>query len=161
MPKRQRPDEHCCGGAPVPRVAAAVLRMKERALRVTAPRMAMLKILAEASRPLSAEEIHAQAGNGTLDLVTVYRSLGAFDQAGLVQRHPLERGRSLYALVAAGHHHHHVICRRCGRIERLPGCDSSRMEAAAQQKGFADLTHIMEVYGICPTCTSTPSPSHA
>lgn len=135
--------------------------MKAKGLRVTAPRLAMLKVLAESTRPLSAEEIHAQAGDGSLDLVTVYRSLEAFDEAGLVQRHPLERGRSLYALVAAGHHHHHVICRRCGQMERLPGCNSSRMEAAARQKGFAELTHIMEVYGICPTCFAQPSPSHA
>jgi Fe2+ or Zn2+ uptake regulation protein len=120
----------------------------------------MLNILAEASRPLSAEEIHAAAGDGTLDLVTVYRSLGALDEAGILQRHPLERGRSLYALVSPGHHHHHVICRRCGRIERLPGCDTSRLEAAARSKGFADLTHIMEIYGICPACSTQP-PSHA
>jgi Fe2+ or Zn2+ uptake regulation protein len=80
------------------------------------------------------------------------------DDAGLVQRHPLERGRSLYALVTPGHHHHHVICRRCGRIERLPGCDTSRLEAAARTKGYAELTHIMEIYGICPACTQS---SHA
>jgi Fe2+ or Zn2+ uptake regulation protein len=134
--------------------------MKEKALRVTTPRLTMLNILAEATRPLSAEEIHALAGDGAADLVTIYRSLEALDNAGIVQRHPLERGRSLYALIAAGHHHHHVICRRCGRIERLPGCDTGRVEAAARGKGFTDLTHIMEVYGICPTCASTPS-SHA
>ena len=160
MAQGHRHDDQCCAGSPLPRVEAAIVRMKERALRVTAPRLAMLNILAAATRPLSAEEIHAAAGDGTLDLVTVYRSLGALDEAGIVQRHPLERGRSLYALVAPGHHHHHVICRRCGSIERLPGCDTSRLEAAARGKGFSDLTHIMEIYGICPTC-STKTPSHA
>ncbi|MEY4775988.1 MAG: hypothetical protein RL759_501 [Verrucomicrobiota bacterium] len=160
MAQGHRHDDQCCGGSPLPRVEAAVLRMKERSLRVTTPRLAMLNILAEATRPMSAEEIHAAAGDGTLDLVTVYRSLGALDEAGILQRHPLERGRSLYALVAPGHHHHHVICRRCGRIERLPGCDTSRLEAAARGKGFADLTHVMEIYGICPACSAKPL-SHA
>lgn len=131
--------------------------MKEKSLRVTSPRLTMLNILATAARPLSAEEIHDLAGDGALDLVTIYRSLGALDDAGIVQRHPLERGRNLYALIAGGHHHHHVICRRCGRIERLPGCDAGRVEAAARLKGFADLTHVMEVYGICPACASAPS----
>lgn len=127
-------------------------------MRVTSPRLGMLKVLAAAKRPLSAEQIYEAAGDDKLDLVTIYRSLGAMDDAGIVQRHPLERGRSLYALVSPGHHHHHVICRRCGRIDRLPGCDTSRLEAAARTKGYAQLTHIMEVYGICPACT--PS-SHA
>ena len=96
------------------------------------------RILAAAKHPLSAEQIHEAAGDDKLDLVTVYRSLVAMDDAGIVQRHPLERGRSLYALVTPGHHHHHhVICRRCGRIERLPGCDSSRLEAAAKYQGLS------------------------
>ncbi len=127
-------------------------------MRVTTPRLRILKVLAAAKRPLCAEQIHVSAGDDQLDLVTVYRSLGAMDVAGIVQRHPLERGRSLYALVSPGHHHHHVICRRCGRIDRLPGCDTSRLEAAARAKGFGNLTHVMEIYGVCPACAR---PSHA
>jgi Fur family transcriptional regulator, ferric uptake regulator len=155
MSQGHRHEEGCCGEASGDRIEAAVLRMKEKAMRVTSPRLVMLKVLAAAKRPLSAEQIHEAAGDDKLDLVTVYRSLGAMDEAGIVQRHPLERGRSLYALVTPGHHHHHVICRRCGRIDRLPGCDTSRLEAAARTKGYAELTHIMEIYGICPACTQS------
>jgi Fe2+ or Zn2+ uptake regulation protein len=153
MSQSHRHEEGCCGEGSSDRIEAAVLRMKEKAMRVTSPRLVMLKVLAAAKRPLSAEQIYEAAGDDKLDLVTIYRSLGAMDDAGIVQRHPLERGRSLYALVSPGHHHHHVICRRCGRIDRLPGCDTSRLEAAARTKGYAQLTHIMEVYGICPACT--------
>jgi Fe2+ or Zn2+ uptake regulation protein len=153
MPHRHRHDEGCCDQGAPDRVDAALRRMKDKALRVTGPRQAMLRVLGEARGPLSAEEIHTRAGDGTLDLVTVYRSLGALEEAGVVQRHPLERGRSLYALPAAGHHHHHVICRRCGRLDRLPGCDTGAVEAAARAKGYAELTHVLEVYGLCPACT--------
>ena len=155
MSQGHRHEEGCCGEGSDGRIEAAVLRMKEKAMRVTSPRLVMLKILAAAKQPLSAEQVHEAAGDDKLDLVTVYRSLGAMDDAGIVQRHPLERGRSLYALVSPGHHHHHVICRRCGRIDRLPGCDTSRLEAAARTKGYAELTHIMEIYGICPACTQS------
>ena len=158
MSQGHRHEDGCCGEGAGARIESAVARMKEKSLRVTAPRLALLQALAEAKRPLSAEEIHTRAGDGQLDLVTVYRSLEALDEAGIVQRHPLERGRSLYALIAAGHHHHHVICRRCGKIERLPGCDTARIEAAARARGYADLTHVMEIYGVCPACA--PS-SHA
>ncbi len=155
MSQGYRHEEGCCGEGSGNRIEAAVLRMKEKAMRVTSPRLVMLKVLAAAKQPLSAEQVHEAAGDDKLDLVTVYRSLGAMDDAGIVQRHPLERGRSLYALVSPGHHHHHVICRRCGRIDRLPGCDTSRLEAAARTKGYAELTHIMEIYGICPACTQS------
>jgi len=155
MSQGHRHEEGCCGQGSDGRIEAAVLRMKEKAMRVTSPRLVMLKVLAAAKHPLSAEQVHEAAGDDKLDLVTVYRSLGAMDAAGIVQRHPLERGRSLYALVSPGHHHHHVICRRCGRIDRLPGCDTSRLEAAARTKGYAELTHIMEIYGICPACTQS------
>ena len=158
MSQGHRHEEGCCGEGSDDRIEAAVLRMKEKAMRITSPRLVMLKVLAAAKHPLSAEQIHEAAGDDKLDLVTVYRSLGAMDDAGIVQRHPLERGRSLYALVTPGHHHHPVICRRCGQIDRLPGCDTSRLEAAARAKGYADLTHIMEIYGICPACTQS---SHA
>ena len=155
MSQGHRHEEGCCGEGSDDRIEAAVLRMKEKAMRVTSPRLVMLKVLAAAKQPLSAEQLHEAAGDDKLDLVTIYRSLGAMDDAGIVQRHPLERGRSLYALVTPGHHHHHVICRRCGRIDRLPGCDTSRLEAAARTKGYAQLTHIMEIYGICPACTQS------
>ena len=155
MSQGHRHEEGCCGEGSDGRIEAVVLRMKEKAMRVTSPRLVMLKVLAAAKHPLSAEQVHEAAGDDKLDLVTVYRSLGAMDDAGIVQRHPLERGRSLYALVSPGHHHHHVICRRCGRIDRLPGCDTSRLEAAARTKGYAELTHIMEIYGICPACTQS------
>ena len=148
MSQGHRHEEGCCGEGSDGRIEAAVLRMKEKAMRVTSPRLVMLKVLAAAKHPLSAEQVHEAAGDDKLDLVTVYRSLGAMDDAGIVQRHPLERGRSLYALVSPGH-------RRCGRIDRLPGCDTSRLEAAARTKGYAELTHIMEIYGICPACTQS------
>jgi len=154
MPHGHRHDEGCCGQGAPGRADVALRRMKEKSLRVTAPRQALLRVLDEARRPLSAEEIHTLAGDGTLDLVTVYRSLGALEEAGIVQRHPLERGRSLYALPAPGHHHHHVICRRCGRLDRLPGCDTGAVEAAARAKGYGDLTHVLEIYGVCPACAA-------
>ena len=157
MPHRHRHDDGCCGEPSPDRIGNALLKMKEKGMRITGPRKAMIEALASATRPLSVEEIHAKAGDGALDLVTIYRSLSALDEAGIVQRHPLERGRSLYALVAPNHHHHHVICRRCGRIERLPGCDNARIESAAKSKGYSDLTHIMEIYGICPQCSAQSS----
>ena len=72
-------EDGCCGDASR-RVDAAVTRMKEKSLRVTAPRMSILRVLAESADPLSAEDVHRLAGHGALDLVTAYRSLGALEE---------------------------------------------------------------------------------
>jgi len=145
-------EDGCCGDASR-RFDAAVTRMREKSLRVTAPRLSILRVLSESANPLSAEDVHRLAGHGAFDLVTAYRSLGALEEVGVVQRHRIERGKTLYAL-ASGHHHHHVVCRRCGRVERLPDCDTSRIEGPAWAKGYADLTHVMEIYGVCPNCAA-------
>jgi Fe2+ or Zn2+ uptake regulation protein len=120
---------------------------------VTEARKSLVRILASAKLPISVEEIHRRIGQEKADRVTLYRSLEAFETAGVVQRHPLEKGRALYALTVSGHHHHHVVCRRCGAIERLADCDASAVEASARARGFSDLSHVLEIQGVCPRCS--------
>lgn len=147
------PGDDCCGGGGAERVQRALEQMRRAKLRVTEARRAMLRALSVAKVPLSADEIHRKAGSGRADRVTVYRSLEAFEAAGIVQRHPLEKGRSLYALTAAGHHHHHLVCRGCGAIERLAECDALALEAAAHARGYTRLSHVLEIHGLCPRCS--------
>lgn len=146
-------DGACCGGGGAERVERALGQMRQARLRVTEARRAMLRALAAAKVPLSADAIHRKAGAGRADRVTVYRSLEAFETAGIVQRHPLEKGRSLYALTVAGHHHHHLACRGCGAIERLGACDAEAIEAVARSRGYTQVSHVLEIHGLCPRCS--------
>lgn len=146
-------DGDCCAGSGAERVLRALEQMRRARLRVTVARRAMLRALSTARVPLSADDIHRKAGAGHADRVTVYRSLEAFEAAGIVQRHPLEKGRSLYALTAVGHHHHHLVCRGCGAIERLAGCDAETLESGARARGYTRLTHVLEIHGLCPRCS--------
>jgi len=144
--------EDCCGGDAGERVDRALDRLRATGLRVTEARRGLLRALAGSRVPLPVDEIHRRSGRGKADRVTIYRSLEAFERAGLVRRHPLEKGRSLYALASPGHHHHHLVCRGCGKIERLEACDAAAVEAGARARGFTRLTHVLEVHGICPDC---------
>ena len=40
-----------------------------------------------------------------------------------------------------------------GAIERLADCDASAVEAAARARGFSDLSHVLEIQGVCPRCS--------
>lgn len=144
--------EDCCGGGAADRAQRALDRARAAGLRVTEARRSLARVLAQARVPLAVEEIHRRVGRDKADRVTLYRSLEAFERAGIAQRHPLEKGRALYALAASGHHHHHVVCRSCGAIERLAECDAAAVEAAARARGFTDLSHVLEVQGTCPRC---------
>ncbi len=153
-------DHHagCCGGHhphdASDTLDAALAALKAAGMRVTAPRTAMLRALARARSPLSVEEVRRAAGEDA-DLVTAYRTMESLEKIGLVRRHLLESGKSLYELSDPRHpgaHHHHVICRLCGKMEPLPGCQAEIFEEAARRLGYAELTHVLEIFGVCPAC---------
>jgi Fur family ferric uptake transcriptional regulator len=128
--------------------------LREGSLRVTRPRKAMLRVLASAPTPLSVESLHLAIGGGGADLATVYRSIEAFEKAGIVQRHPLENGKSLYDLARHGHHHH-VICRQCGRTDDIEGCAARPFESTARKLGYQAISHVFEIYGVCNVCAGS------
>lgn len=130
--------------------AIDVLRREQ--FRITEPRKAMLEVLAIEPKPLSADEIHRLISRTKADLVTVYRSLEAFEKAGIVQSFSLESGKSLYELVEENHHHHHIICRKCHRAEKLEFCEAEKLESLAKALGYTEVKHVLELYGLCEDC---------
>lgn len=137
---------------------AALARLREARLRVTQPRKAMLHALAAAHAPISIEDLHNALDAGVADLVTVYRSVLAFLESGIVQRHPLENGKHLYCLADAHRHshHHHVICRQCGRMDEIDGCIAGQFESLAREYGYTQISHVFEIYGVCARCAPVP-----
>ena len=84
-------------------------------LRVTAPRVLVLKVLAD--RPhLAAETIleTVRAGFGAVSPQGVYDVLGTCTDAGILRRIQPAGAPSLYEL-RVGDNHHHLICRICRR----------------------------------------------
>ena len=134
------------------RFDTAIDSLKKERLRITEPRKALLQLLDGAPKPLSAEELHEALGAEEFDLVTIYRNLDAFENAGIVNRIPTESGKSLYELNAEQHHYHHIICRKCHRTEKLDTCEIEKLEKLASDLGYSELTHVLELYGVCETC---------
>lgn len=152
----------CCGGHHAAdteaALAAAVEVIRAAGMRVTGPRTAMLRALAKARSPLSVEEVRRAAGKDA-DLVTAYRTMESMEKLGLVRRHLLESGKNLYELADPSrpdHHHHHVVCRVCGRMDPIEGCRAAEFEKAAAKMGFTELTHVLEIYGVCSGCAKKP-----
>ena len=135
-------------------VEAALQTLKSSTLRVTEPRRALIRLLAEAEKPLSCEEIRAQS-KGEFDLVTVYRNMEVFQEQNLVQTILLESGKQLFELTVEGDHHHHIVCRSCHRTLRLELCFGGELERFASSRGFEQLQHKIEVFGLCQECVES------
>jgi Fur family ferric uptake transcriptional regulator len=136
---------------PSPLLAAALARLSDAGQRRTGPRCAILKIITAEHGPFGVDELHRRL-HGEMDLVTVYRCLAALEQLDMVRRCDFGDGIARYEYVVPGHHHHHVICRLCRRVETLDVCVAERLERAAASMGYAEITHSMEVFGICANC---------
>jgi Fur family ferric uptake transcriptional regulator len=64
-----------------------------------------------------------------------------------------EDGEAVY-LKCSRQHHHHLVCRSCGRTIEITGpAVESWANAVAQQHGYTDISHTLEVFGLCPDCS--------
>ncbi len=133
-------------------VRQAVDKLRSEGLRVTEQRRAILKALSQSESPKSADETHAALPVDTCDPVTAYRCLEQFEKAGVVERGVRENGTKVYCLGHGHGHHHHLTCRQCGRTERIDLCMGEEMEKVAEGFGFTEVSHVMEVFGVCPSC---------
>ena len=128
-------------------------------LRPTRQRTAVTEALSRAADFRSAQQIHdlVAAHGEKVGLATVYRTLAALADAGLVDVLRTEEGEAVYRRCAAEHHHHHLVCRSCGATVEIEG---PAVEAWAQsvgaQHGYADISHDLELFGTCSDCAARP-----
>jgi Fur family ferric uptake transcriptional regulator len=122
--------------------------------RPTRQRRAVAAALRSSEEFRSAQEIHdALRHDGeNVGLSTVYRTLQALADSGEVDTLRTDDGEALYRRCSTGHHHH-LVCRVCGRTVEVEGPAVERWAAGvANQHGFADVSHSVEVFGTCPDC---------
>ena len=130
----------------------AVATLRSAGLRITEQRRSILRVLAKADGTLSAEETFEALDPETCDVVTVYRCLESFERAGAVQRGVRENGTKVYCLAHGADHHHHLTCRSCGRTERIDVCVDADLVQLAEERGFVEVSHVLEVFGVCSGC---------
>lgn len=129
--------------------------LREAGLKVTVPRLKILKILEESRQHhLSAEEVYKILLDQGEDvgLATVYRVLTQFENAGLIKKHNFEGGHSVYEL-HQGDHHDHIVCIHCGLVkEFVDDIIEERQEKIAEKYHFEVTDHNHTIYGLCEQC---------
>lgn len=125
--------------------------------RSTRQRGEILTILRETEDFRTAQQLFAdlrQQGS-KIGLTTVYRNLQALADAGEADTMRLPNGEQLYRLCGQGRHHHHLVCRGCGRTIDIEGPAVEKWtERVADEHGFTDVSHTLEIFGTCATCAA-------
>ena len=140
-----------------PRPAAASPRrelLRASGLRCTPARDAVLAYLSRLGRPLAHSEIAKARGLAVLDRVTLYRTLTALQDAGLVHRVQDQEGAWRFcAHVRHGRrcpaNHPHFQCTGCGRMRCLTGQELPWIELRGRERITGKQ---LVVYGLCASC---------
>lgn len=101
-----------------------------------------------------------------IGLTTVYRYLNLLAEHGRADVVRSADGEAQYRLcgpadIAGGEavqsHHHHVVCRACGRSVEVRGPEvEAWAERVATAAGYTDVSHTLEVFGLCPEHSPQP-----
>lgn len=123
-------------------------------VRQTRQRTAVKDLLDGQDGFRSAQQVHdllRRAGE-SVGLTTVYRSLQALAASGDVDQLVNDDGETVYRKCGS-EHHHHLVCRQCGRTVEIAGpAVESWADQVAAQHGFSEVSHSLELFGVCATC---------
>lgn len=109
---------------------------------------------------VSAQTLHAglRASGSTIGLATVYRTLADLAAEGRADSLQSVEGESLFRACTPDQHHHHLICRRCGLTLEIEADEVERWaKSVAAEHGFTAPNHVVDVFGVCPACSSAPA----
>jgi Fur family transcriptional regulator, zinc uptake regulator len=140
-------------------IAEATIYCEARGLRLTDQRRQILVLLAQSAKPLGAYDLLEkiqQASPKRQAPVVVYRALDFLLEAQLIHR--LE---SLNAFMICPHRHTNddaivfLICKNCGRVdEAFSDLVQQSLNSLAQQRSFKLKSKIIELVGLCLSCTA-------
>jgi Fur family ferric uptake transcriptional regulator len=127
--------------------------LKDKNLKVTKGRLAVLELLNASKVPMNAEQIYEDIDKEAVPSFTsLYRILKQLADEDLLKKNLYSNGLLYYETAKLGHRHF-IICSKCGKISSIEKCPLHEFdEAAAKETGYVVEYHSVELVGICPEC---------
>lgn len=131
--------------------------LRNRGVRITAQRRALLDAIQEADVHLDAATLleRARGRNSRVDRATVYRTLDLLKKFGLIDELDLMHlnGEKHYYEARTKSDHIHLACFRCGSVEEFTSSLYDELKAEiARMRGFHVQVSRLEVGGLCASC---------
>lgn len=127
----------------------------QTARRNTWQKDAVLHALGQAQGFVSAQQLHKQLTQhgSAIGLATVYRTLNTLVADGLADS-LVNAGETLFRDCSKDHHHH-LICNGCGVAVEIEAQQAEAWASkVAAEHGFTDVSHTIDIFGLCQKCTS-------
>jgi len=123
-------------------------QIKNKGLKITPQRIAVLKYLDEHRTHPTAENIYEdlKINNAGLSLATVYNTLNKFWEVGLIKGFSGNKNKKNFDKNTE--HHSHFICKNCSRIYDI--FNDQKIELS--QTGHEMESYDLIIYGKCKDC---------
>ncbi len=136
----------------VPAEEHVIALLREKDLRVTVPRVAILAVMLQAGCPLTPQQIAERLGPAAPDKTTIYRTLMSLVQTDLVHKAFVQQRQWHFE---PAHHctphqcHPHFTCVRCRRTECLHGVSAPLVKLP---EGMTMHRQQIRIEGLCSQC---------
>ena len=129
--------------------------LRQRELRATPSRIAVLELVRSSDTPLSHAEAADRLAPRAWDRATIYRNLTDLADAGLLRR--MDHGDHIWRFEAvrddhSASEHPHFVCVECGGVECLPGVELSAKRSAPRAVRIREVE--IQVRGLCDACAA-------
>jgi len=134
--------------------------LRDRHLRVTAARVAVLEVLAERSH-LTTDQVATgvRARIGSVSTQASYHVLDTLAAAGLVRRIEVAGSAARYER-RVGDNHHHLVCRSCGEVSDVDCATASGPCLTTTAPAGYEIDEAEVVFwGTCPRCQTSSAPT--
>ncbi len=122
----------------------------KKGLRITEQRRVIARVLGGVDDHPDVEALHRRvaAVDPRISIATVYRTVKLFEEAGIIERHEFQGGRSRYEAVQE-EHHDHLIDVETGAVIEFHDAELEELQARiAARLGYRLVDHRMELYGV-------------
>ena len=138
-----------------PKIAAAAVRtrLQEKGLKLTPQRYAIYEMLARSETHPTVDELYQAVKQvfPMLSLNTVYYTLSALKDAGLLAEAPVRHAPARFD--ANMEIHHHLVCLGCGKLEDVYDESLDRLTLRRKNaRGYEIRSHRVEFRGYCGDC---------
>ncbi|OLS45227.1 transcriptional repressor [Rhodovulum sulfidophilum] len=122
--------------------------LRAAGIRITRQRGALMDVLAEAEDHPDAAELHRRAEPRApgLSLPTVYRTLSALEDQGVIQRHQFEGAPACFQRAETAHHDHMIDIGTGEAVEFRSDRIEEPQARIAAKPGYDIVHHRMELY---------------
>lgn len=121
---------------------------KKHKLRLTGPRLVILKVLSQSQDHPDAVELHQRVTKiaSGISLATIYRTLKLLEKKGILEKHSFGNGPARFER-ADQEHHDHLINLETGEVIEFRSDGIEKLqEDIARKFGFFIVSHRLEIY---------------